>query len=43
MLLGLILVGFVLALGLTLIICDRLINGKAEKEVKQLKKELGYE
>ena len=44
MLLGIILGSFVLALGaLTLEICDRLINGKAEKKVKQLKKELGYE
>jgi|5B_taG_2_1085324.scaffolds.fasta_scaffold166157_3 hypothetical protein len=43
MLLGSILVGFVLALGLTLLLCDRLMNGKALKEVKRLKKELGYE
>ena len=43
MLLGLVLGSFVLSLALTLIICDRLINGKAEKEVKRLKKELGYE
>jgi|TARA_R100000081_G_C4669701_1_gene91853 hypothetical protein len=43
MLLGIILGSFVLAAVLTLIICDRLINGEAEKELKELKKELGYE
>ena len=42
MLLGLILGSFILAAALTLIICDKIINGKAKKEIKRLKKELGY-
>ena len=43
MLLGIILLSFVLSMALTLLICDRMINGEIQKRVKQLRKELGYE
>ena len=43
MLLGSILVGFVLALVLTLVLCNRLMNHKDKKRIEELKKELGYE